>query len=88
MAINKNQGDPAAALAEELAEAIQVIGKKLRFDASWHEVQPGKDKTRWELLKTEMKDVKHHWKRLKQQILLEEAKKLAQPSEGLINRGL
>jgi hypothetical protein len=62
----KEEGDPALALAEEMAEAIQVITKALRFGGNWNEIPPGKDKTRWEELKFEMEDVLFQWERLKQ----------------------
>ena len=64
----KDQGDPAITLMEELAEAIQVIAKKNRFDGEWDEIPPGKDKTRWEELKGELEDVLYQWNRLKNQI--------------------
>ncbi len=63
----KNHGDPAAALAEECAEVIQVICKKLRFDADWDEIKPGQEVSRWTELNSEMEDVFYQWERLKNQ---------------------
>jgi hypothetical protein len=62
----KEEGDPALALAEEMAEAIQVITKALRFGGNWNEIPPGKSNTRWGLLHEEMEDVLFQWERLKQ----------------------
>lgn len=64
----KDVGSPAAALAEECAEVIQVITKKLRFNGSWFEIPPGKDKTRYQELNAEMTDLIHQWERLKLEI--------------------
>jgi len=64
----REEGDPGLVLAEEMAEAIQVITKALRFGGNWNEVPPGKDKTRWEELKFEMEDVLYQWKRLQKQV--------------------
>lgn len=61
----KNQGDPALTLIEECSEAIQVIAKMHRFGGDWNEVPPGKDKSRWEELESEMEDVLYQWERLK-----------------------
>lgn len=60
----KNEGDAALALAEECAEVIQVIAKMKRFGGEWYEVVPGKDKSRWQMLKDEMDDVMYQWDRL------------------------
>ena len=65
MGQHKNEGDPALTLAEECAEVIQVIMKKLRFAGDWNEVPPGKTQTRWEELSSEMDDVLYQWERLK-----------------------
>lgn len=65
MGKNKDKGDPILALAEECAEVIQVIAKKVRFDGDWDEIQPGTDKTRRELLTEEMDDVIYQWDRVK-----------------------
>jgi NTP pyrophosphatase (non-canonical NTP hydrolase) len=64
----RDEGDPAITLMEELAEAIQVIAKKNRFNGDWNEIPPGKDKTRWEELKFELEDVLYQWERLQNQI--------------------
>ena len=61
----KDQGDTALALAEECAEVIQIITKMKRFGGDWDEIAPGKDKSRWEMLKDEMADVMYQWERLK-----------------------
>lgn len=60
----KDQGDAALALAEECAEVIQIIAKMKRFGGNWDEIAPGKDKSRWEMLRDEMADVMHQWDRL------------------------
>ena len=65
----KDVGEPSLVLMEELAEAIQVIAKKHRFEGEWNEVPDGKDKTRWEELQSEMADVFHQWFRLKEEIM-------------------
>jgi len=44
----KDIGEPSLVLMEELAEAIQVIAKKHRFNGVWDEIPEGKDKTRWQ----------------------------------------
>jgi hypothetical protein len=64
----KNEGDAALALAEECAEVIQVINKKFRFDGDWNEIQPGGNKTRKELLISEMGDIIYQFNRLADQI--------------------
>jgi len=68
MAEFKGKGVPEMILAEELAEVIQVmaeaiqtINKKVRFQGTWDEIPPGKDKTRWEELESEMQDVIFAW---------------------------
>ena len=61
----KDVGEPAAALAEECAEVIQVITKTIRFGGNWNEIPPGKNKTRWEELEGEILDVLYQWERLK-----------------------
>jgi NTP pyrophosphatase (non-canonical NTP hydrolase) len=57
----KHKGDNLAALAEECAEVIQVISKCYRFGGSIHDVPPGKDKSRYDMLKEEMEDLLYHW---------------------------
>lgn len=57
MAEYKDQGNPEFNLLEELAEVMQVIAKKQRFNGNWNEVPPGKTKTRLEQLQDEMSDV-------------------------------
>lgn len=69
MAEFANQGVPEAILAEECSEVIQIITKKIRFQGGWSEVPPGKDKTRWEMLEEEMKDVLLAWDNLKKEVL-------------------
>lgn len=64
----KDVGEPAITLLEEMAEAQQVIAKKLRFNGDWNEIAPGKEITRFEELEAEMQDVFYQWERLKQQI--------------------
>ena len=64
----KNQGDAALTLAEECAEVVQVIAKLKRFGGTWHEVPPGKDKSRIQMLKEEMDDVLYQWNRLQEEI--------------------
>lgn len=64
----KQVGSPAAALAEECGEVIQVIAKQIRFNGSWHEVPPGKELTRYEELRNEMRDLIYQWDRLKAEI--------------------
>lgn len=65
MGKHKDLGDPILALAEECAEVIQVITKKVRFNGDWDEIQPGTNKTRRELLTEEMDDVIYQWERVK-----------------------
>lgn len=60
----KDVGSPAAALAEECAEVIQVITKLQRFSGDWDEIPEGKEQTRWEELVSEMNDVLYQWNRL------------------------
>ena len=60
----KDVGEPSLVLMEELAEAIQVIAKKHRFNGAWDEIPEGKDITRWQDLKEEMEDVIYQWNRL------------------------
>jgi NTP pyrophosphatase (non-canonical NTP hydrolase) len=60
----KDVGSPAAALAEECAEVIQVITKLHRFSGDWDEILDGKGQTRWEELVGEMTDVLYQWNRL------------------------
>ena len=64
----KDVGNPSLVLMEEMAEAIQVIAKKHRFEGDWNEVPEGKDKSRWEELQAEMADVFHQWFRLKKEV--------------------
>lgn len=65
----KDVGNPSLVLMEEMAEAIQVIAKKHRFEGDWNEVPEGKDKSRWEELQAEMADVFYQWFRLKDQVM-------------------
>jgi hypothetical protein len=65
----KDVGEPSLVLMEELAEAIQVIAKKHRFEGEWNEIPDGKTETRWEELQSEMADVFYQWFRLKEQIM-------------------
>ena len=69
-----NVGEPEVVLMEEMAEAIQVISKKLRF-GGWDEIPPGKTETRWEMLKSEMADVMHHFERLTSHVVEQRQKK-------------
>lgn len=64
----KTVGLASAALAEECGEVIQVIAKQIRFNGSWHEVPPGKDQTRYEELRNEMRDLIYQWERLQAEI--------------------
>lgn len=61
----KDVGNPELALMEEMAEAIQVISKKIRFEGAWREIPEGKTVSRWEELSAEMEDVLYQWERLK-----------------------
>jgi NTP pyrophosphatase (non-canonical NTP hydrolase) len=63
MGKHKNEGDPALALAEECAEVIQVISKKVRFNGDWNEIPEGKTLSRLDELKAEMDDVLYQWVR-------------------------
>lgn len=65
MGLHKNEGEPAAALAEECGEVIQIISKLYRFGGDWDEVPPGKTKTRFEQLEEEMTDLIYQWERLR-----------------------
>ena len=71
MGLHQNEGQPAAALAEECAEVAQIISKYYRFGGDWDEVPPGKTLSRWNQLEAEMADLLHQWDRLK----MERAKK-------------
>ena len=62
----KDVGNPAHALVEEMAEAIQVINKLYRFNGYWNEIPEGKEETRWQQLNGEMADVIYQWERLKE----------------------
>ncbi len=64
----KDEGNAALALAEECAEAIQVINKLYRFNGNWHEIPEGKDMSRWQELVNEMNDVIYQWERLKKTV--------------------
>jgi NTP pyrophosphatase (non-canonical NTP hydrolase) len=69
----KDVGEPSLVLMEELAEAIQVIAKKHRFQEDWNSYAPSDvdtwpKKTRWEELQAEMADVFYQWFRLKEQV--------------------
>jgi NTP pyrophosphatase (non-canonical NTP hydrolase) len=70
MAEFANVGMAEAILMEEMAEAIQVIAKKVRFGGEWDEVPPSKDKTRWEQLEAEMQDVMLAWENLQMSAIL------------------
>lgn len=63
MGKHKNEGDPALALAEECAEVVQVISKKVRFNGDWNEIPEGKTLSRLDELKAEMDDVWYQWNR-------------------------
>lgn len=65
MGLHKNEGSPAAALAEECGEVVQIISKLYRFGGDWNEIPPGKTKSRWEQLEEEMQDLIYQWERLK-----------------------
>lgn len=65
----KDVGNPSLVLMEEMAEAIQVIAKKHRFEGDWDEIPDGKEQTRWEELQAEMADVFYQWFRLKDQVM-------------------
>ena len=60
----KDVGRADVALMEEMAEAIQVISKKIRFSGDWNEIPEGKTVSRWEELSAEMEDVFYQWDRL------------------------
>jgi len=60
----KDQGKPAAALAEECSEVIKVITKLDRFEGNWNEIPDGKEVSRWIELCEEMEDVIYQWNRL------------------------
>jgi hypothetical protein len=60
----KDQGNPDVTLIEEMAEATQIICKKIRFNGDWDEVPDGKSKSRWQELSEEMEDVLYQWNRL------------------------
>jgi hypothetical protein len=64
----KDQGKPAAALAEECSEVIKVITKLDRFEGNWNEIPDGHTETRWEQLCGEMEDVLYQWERLKKEV--------------------
>lgn len=66
MGLHRNEGAPAAALAEECGEVIQIISKFYRFpSATWDEIPPGKTKSRWDQLEEEMNDLIYQWNRLR-----------------------
>jgi len=65
MGLHKNEGNPAAALAEECGEVVRIISKLYRFGGDWDEVPPGKSLSRWEQLEGEMEDLIYQWERLK-----------------------
>lgn len=60
----KDVGRADVALMEEMAEAIQVISKCIRFNGDWDEIPEGKSVSRWEELSAEMQDVLYQWDRL------------------------
>jgi len=62
----KDLGNPAAALAEECGEVVQIISKVFRFGGNWEEIPPGKTETRWQQLEGEMNDLVYQWERLKE----------------------
>lgn len=59
----KDVGDPAAALAEECAEVIQCINKKIRFGGDWNQIPEGKEKSRIQELQDEMGDLIYQYNR-------------------------
>ena len=63
--------ETATWLMEECSEVIQELAKFSRFNGEWNEIPPGKNKTRFELLKDEMQDVQRAWDSLQQAISLE-----------------
>jgi NTP pyrophosphatase (non-canonical NTP hydrolase) len=67
MGLHKNEGQAAAALAEECGEVVQIISKYYRFGGDWNEVPPGKSKTRWQQLIEEMDDLFYQWHRVKKE---------------------
>ena len=69
----KDVGAPSLVLMEELAEAIQVIAKKHRFNGDWDEIPEGKEVSRWAELCAEMEDVMYQFRRLEMQIFSKES---------------
>lgn len=67
MGLHKDEGQPAAALAEECGEVIQIISKLYRFGGNWDEIPPGKIQTRFQQLESEMEDLLYQWERLKKE---------------------
>ena len=69
----RDHGDPAITLIEEMAEAMQVISKKIRFTGEgqigWYQTREGMDIDRWQELQAEMNDVFYQWFRLKEQVM-------------------
>jgi NTP pyrophosphatase (non-canonical NTP hydrolase) len=63
----KNEGEAAAALAEECGEVVQIISKYYRFSGNWDEIPEGKKSSRWQQLEDEMEDLIFQWERLKKQ---------------------
>lgn len=62
-----NVGEPEVVLMEEMAEAIQLISKKLRF-GGWGDVPSDAGRTRWAMLCDEMRDVFYQWDRLRNKV--------------------
>lgn len=81
MGLFKNEGSAAVALMEEMAEAIQVIAKQVRFDGDWDDVAPKQNDTRWNKLCEEMKDVQYQWERLCREYYDARIPKLIQPKQ-------
>ena len=67
MGLFKNEGEAAAALAEECSEVAQVIAKYYRFSGNWDEIPEGKKSSRWEQLEAEMEDLLFQWERLRKE---------------------
>ena len=69
----RDHGDPAITLIEEMAEAMQVLSKKIRFTGEgqigWYQTREGMDIDRWQELQAEMNDVFYQWFRLKEQVM-------------------
>jgi hypothetical protein len=77
----KDVGDPAITLIEEMAEATQVISKKIRFESNWDEIPPGEQVSRWAMLCTEMEDVMYQFRRLEREVMFPDLATLADQEE-------